>query len=64
MEILNPFHAADNHKMFKKIKKCQNSGIWYGDYIWNHHEKCIQISTNMPDIGLEICEILSILYGW
>ena len=19
--------------------------------IWNHHEKCNQISTNMPDIG-------------
>ena len=24
---------------------------------WNHHEKCIQISTNMPDIGLEVCEL-------
>ena len=40
-------------------------------HIWNHHEKCIQISTNMPDIdGLEICEISrilrnqTILYGW
>ena len=30
------------------------------DYIWNHHENCIQISTNMPDIGLESCEILKI----
>ena len=27
------------------------------DYIWNRHEKCIQISTNMPGIGLGICEI-------
>ena len=27
----------------------------FGDYIWNHHEKCIQISTHMPGIGLEIC---------
>ena len=26
-------------------------------YIWNHHEKCIRISTNMPSIGLVICEI-------
>ena len=25
----------------------------FGDYIWNHHEKCIQISTNMPGIGLK-----------
>ena len=28
------------------------------DYIWNHHEKRIEISTNMPGSGLEICEIL------
>ena len=33
----------------------------FGDYIRNHREKCIQISTNMPDIGLDICEYLSIL---
>ena len=33
----------------------------FGDYIWNHHEKCIQISTNMLGIVLEICEILRIL---
>ena len=26
----------------------------FGDYIWNQHEKCIQISTDMPGIGLEI----------
>ena len=23
----------------------------FHDHIWNHHEKCIQISTNMPGIG-------------
>ena len=27
------------------------------DHIWNHHEKCIQISTNMPGIGLVNPEI-------
>ena len=27
------------------------------DYIWNHHAKCIKMSTNMPGIGLVICEI-------
>ena len=43
----------------------------FGDYVWNHYEKCIQTSTNMPSIGLEMCEILrilrekkQILYGW
>ena len=30
----------------------------FDDYIWNHHDKCIQISTNMPAIGLEIGTIL------
>ena len=33
----------------------------YSDYNWSHRDKCIQISTNMPDIGLEICEISRIL---
>ena len=26
-------------------------------YIWNYNIKCIQISTNMPRIGLVICEL-------
>ena len=26
-------------------------------HIWNHHEKRIQQSTNMPGIGSLICEI-------
>ena len=29
----------------------------FGGDIWNPHEKCIQISTNMPSIGSGICEI-------
>ena len=36
--------------MFKII----NDSRFY-DYIWKNHDKCIQISTNMPGIGLEIC---------
>ena len=27
------------------------------DHIWNHHEKYIEISTNMPGIGSVICEL-------
>ena len=43
------------------IGKC--SKFWdLSDYIWNHHEKCIQISTNMPGIGLFcVCEISRVL---
>ena len=29
----------------------------FGDYIWNHREKCIQVSTNMPGINLETLQI-------
>ena len=31
--------------------------VEFHDHIWNHHEKCIQISTNMPGIGSLIHEI-------
>ena len=31
--------------MFKNVKILE-----FSDTIWNHHEKCIQISTNMPGI--------------
>ena len=27
------------------------------DHIWNHNEKCINLSTNMPGIGSVIREI-------
>ena len=38
---------------FTKVSKM--STFWnLVTIIWNHHEKCIQISTNMPGIGLEI----------
>ena len=29
----------------------------FGDDIQIHHDECIEISTNMPSIGLEIPEI-------
>ena len=45
--------------MFKNFKILE-----FNDYIWNHHEKCIHISTNMSGIGLEIWEISRILFGW
>ena len=48
--------ADDNKKVFKNVIILE-----IGDYIWNQHEKCIQISTNMPDIGSEMCDILRIL---
>ena len=40
--------------MFKNVKFIE----FYYD-IWNHHVKCIEISTTMPGIGLVISEIRS-----
>ena len=44
------------------LKKCTNlvknvKILEFHDLIWNHHEKCIQISTNMPGIGSLIREL-------
>ena len=36
------------HKGFKNVKIQE-----LGDHFCNHHEKSIQMSTNMPGIGLE-----------
>ena len=44
--------SFENVTKFPKI-----SNFWnFCKYILNHREKCIQISTNMPSIGLEICK--------
>ena len=39
-------------KIFKNVNILE-----FHEHIWNHHEKCIQISTNMPGIGSLIREI-------
>ena len=31
--------------------------VEFYDHMWNHHEKCIKQSTNMPGISLAIPEI-------
>ena len=55
---------------FTKVSKQKVKILEFGNYIWNHHEKCIQISTNMPGIHLEMCKISrilrikTILHGW
>ena len=38
--------------------------VKFHDHIWNHHEKCIQISTNMPSIGLVIPEIACEMFAF
>ena len=45
--------AEDKSKVSQFFKN--NNILEFGDYIWNHHKKCIQMSPNMPGICLDIC---------
>ena len=53
-----PKMLTNCHKMLTKCHKMltKMSPFWSLMTIWNHHEKCIKISTNMFDIDLVICE--------
>ena len=60
MYQLNAFHAAGECR--RQVKNVTNfvknvNIVEFHDHIWNHHGKCIQISTNMPSIGLVMPEI-------
>ena len=57
---LNTYHAVGvSRRHIENVAKCLKNVIMleFHDYIWNHHMKCIQISTNMPGIGSVIHEI-------
>ena len=56
----NAFRAASEYR--RQVKNVTNleenvNIVEFNDHIWNRHEKCIQISTNMPSIGLVTPEI-------
>ena len=60
MQAINAIHAAG--KCRRQVKNLTNfvkndKIVEFHDHIWNHHEKCIQRSTNMPGIGSLIREI-------
>ena len=44
--------APNVHKYFRNINSLE-----FHEHNWNHHDKCIQKSTNMPGIGSLIREI-------
>ena len=57
---LNTYHAAGECR--RQVKDLRNvvknvKIVEFHYHFWNHHEKCIQMSTNMPSIGLVIPEI-------
>ena len=45
--------AGVSRRHVKNFQICfKNFGILeFRDHIWNHHEKCIELSANMPSIG-------------
>ena len=56
----NAFHAAaESRRQVKNVTKFVKNveNVEFHDHIWNHNEKCIKISTNMPGIGSFIREI-------
>ena len=58
-KVLHALHAAGvSRRHVKNVIILKNFKILeFGDDIQNHHEKCIEISTNMPVIGSLIREI-------
>ena len=51
---VNAFHAAGKcRRPVKNLTKFVKNVkiVEFHDHIWNHHEKCIKISTNIPGIG-------------
>ena len=65
---VNAFHAAGEcgRQVKNETNFVKNVRIVEFHYhIWNHNEKCIQISTNMPGIGSFIREkAVEILEMW
>ena len=60
MNFINAFHAAGEcRRQVKNLTKFVKNIeiVEFHDHIWNHNEKWIQISTNMPCIGSLIREI-------
>ena len=57
--VFNAFHAADEcRRQVKNLTKfVKNVEIVEFHDIWNHYEKYIEISTNIPGIGSIIREI-------
>ena len=60
--LTHTYHAAGvnrRHNCTKLHKISKNVNIFeFHDHNWDHHEKCIQLSTNMPSIGSLIREIV------
>ena len=49
--VFNTYHAAGVSRRQKQHFTQKSNILEFHDHIWNHHEKCIQKSTNMPGIG-------------
>ena len=56
----NAFHAAGEcRRQVKNVTKLVKNVkiVEFHDHIWNHHEKYIELCTNIPGIGSLIREI-------
>ena len=56
--MLSTRQASADDRSTKLTNCVENVNIVeFYDHIWNHNDKCIQVSTNMPGIGSIIREI-------
>ena len=60
VQSINTYHAAGVSR--RQLQNVDNilkdfNIVEFLGYIWNHHEKCFQRSTNMLSIGVVICGI-------
>ena len=56
--MLNTYHAAGvSRRQLQNLFFKTVNILKFHEHIWNHHGKCIQMSTNMPGIGSLISEI-------
>ena len=71
--FMNTLHLATNDTIFINrfaddssteksiiVVKVSNKQNIIFNYFWNHHDNCIEMSTNMPRIGWVTCEIVNI----
>ena len=57
---VNIFHAAGVRR--QQVQNFPPKKIEFHGYIWNHCEKWIQISTNMPSIGSIFPDIVCVKF--
>ena len=57
--MVSTYAAGECRRQVKNLTNCVKNVkfVEFYDHVWNHHEKYIEINTNIPGIGSLIHEI-------